>query len=246
MDRGANRPALLPARRHRALHRGSPLWRGKQALTLDRPYEGNGSDLAGTVKAGSAYVFMQHIYSLPSDCSSVIEIIGSVAEQPLVEFSQLGLDRSTAIRTLIGEPQAFAVYDDTPEAVPPVLHQVEFYPPPQYARGLELSYIRTNVYFDGQSTSLGPLPWISSATLLYGCKADIAIDQEKFGKAKALEGKFQEQLAADLRQEFHQRKPYTAMSMASRFTRHRMQRTNRGGGSHNFGPDGPPGIPGPN
>ncbi len=206
---------------------------GVTGLTLDRAYEGNTSDAAGKVYAGSAYVFMQNVYTLPADCSAVLSILGSSSDLPLTQFSKAGLDAAAGTRTLVADPESYAVYDDSAEATPPVLHQVELYPPPLYARGLTLSYIRGAVYFDGQSTNSGPLPWVSSTTLLYGCRADIAMEAEKFVKARGYEAKFQEQLLADLRVEFQQRRPKTAFGMASRFTRHRLV---RGAHARTWGP----------
>lgn len=198
------------------------------SLTLDRPYEGNGSDPAATVYAASSYVFMQNVYTLPADLDSVTTVLDPISEEPLQAFTKDGLDQSAGPRTLVGYPQSWAEYDDTAEASPPVLHQIELYPPPLQARGFPLEYLRNANAFDGTNTTLSPLPFVSSAVLLYGARADIQLHLENFTKAKGYEAQYEGELARLLRVEHQQRRTKTALKMASRFTRHRLQRTARG------------------
>lgn len=198
------------------------------SLTLDRPYEGNGSDPAGTVYAASPYVFMQNVYSLPSDCRSVVTVLDAITGLPLGSFTKDGLDRSVGPRTLVGYPQSWAEYDDSTELSPPVLHQIELYPPPLYARGFPLEYLRAALGFDGGNTSGNPLPFVSNSVLLHGVRADIQLHLKDFTAAKGYELMFQEELARLLRVEHQQRRVKTSLKMADRFTRHRLARAARG------------------
>ncbi len=216
-------------------------------LTLDRPYEGNGTDAPGTVYSASAYVLMQHIYSLPSDLRAMVSFLDPVTGYPLVERSKDYLDASAGPRTTVANPVYFAQYDDTSDASPPVSHQVEFYPPPLYARGYSLEYIKNGTFFDGVTTSNSPMPWVSQTVLLYGCRADIALylaGQQQTPAAAGpylaqhttYEAQYKEELAKLLRIEHQQRRPIVAIKMAPRFSRHRMARATRSL-NRNWGPD---------
>lgn len=198
------------------------------SLTLDRAYEGQGSDPAGTVYSASPYVFMQDVYTLPSDCDSVVTVLDPISGQPLAPFTKDGLDASVASRALIGYPQSWAQYDDSAEASPPVLHQIQLYPPPQYARGFPLEYLRLANAFTGSNTSSSPLPFLSNSVLLNGVRADIQVYLENFTGAKGYEAMFENELARLLRVEHTQRRVKTSVKMADRFTRHRLARSARG------------------
>jgi hypothetical protein len=197
-------------------------------LTLDRPYEARGTEAAGTVYAGSAYVFMTNLYSLPADCRSIVSVLNPITGLPLVPFTAEGMDAVAGPRTLVGDPRAWDANDDSPETSPPVLHQIEFYPPPLFARGFALEYLRAALGFDGGNTSGSPLPFIGSSVLLHGVRADIAIHEEKLAKAAGYEAKFAMELDRILKVEHQQRRTKTALTMAPRFTRHRLARAGRG------------------
>jgi hypothetical protein len=209
---------------------------GAAALTLDRPYEGPGTDSAGTVYAGAAYVLMQNVYALPSDVATITSVLDPISGLPLERLSKDELDASAGVRTLVQDPSIFAAYDDTGESNPPVLHQIEFYPPPLRSRGFPLEYIHAAAAFDGATTGASPLPFVSQTVLLYGCRADIAAHLKDYDGAKLYETKFQEELARMLRVEHQQRRKKPVLQMASRFTRHRMQRAGRGLAT-DWGPD---------
>jgi len=208
---------------------------GPTQLTLDRPYEGNGIDAAGTVYSGSAYVLMQHIYALPSDVRTIVSCLDPVTNQPLHIFTKDQLDASAGPRTLVEDPVYAALYDDTNESSQPVYHQIEFFPPPLHARGFPLEYVHGGTFFNGSNTSASPLPWVSDSVLLYGARAEIALHLEQFNKAKGYEMKFAEELARLLRLEHWQKRPKRALGMTARFTRHRTQRATRAL-SRNWGP----------
>lgn len=217
------------------------------SLTLDRAYEGNGTDAPGTVYSASAYVFMQHIYSLPSDLRAIVSILDPVTSWPLNPMSKDELDASAGPRTNVQNPVYYAQYDDTTDTAPPVIHQVEFYPPPLYARGYTLEYLKQMTFFDGQSTSNSPVPWVSATVILHGCRADIALylagqqqtpaaAQPYLAQHDRYEKNFEIELARLLRIEHTQRRQKRPMQMAARFTRHRLARATRAL-NRNWGPD---------
>jgi len=215
---------------------------GPTTLTLDRPYEGNGSDVAGVVYPASPYVMYTSVYTLPGDCRSVVTVLNPITGLPMTPFSKDGLDASVGQRTLVGYPQSYAVTDDTPETNPPVLHEIEFYPPPRDARGFETEYLKAAFGFDGGNTSGSPLPFLSATLLLAGVRADVATYQGAMPQAVKYEAAFERELARLLLLEHSQRRPKTALKMASRFSRHRLARAARGMVSNWRG--GQPGGPG--
>ena len=212
------------------------------SLTLDRPYEGReGTDPAGTVYAASPYVFMQNLYPLPADCRSLVTVLDPITGLPMQPFTKDGLDFSVGTRALVGYPKAYAPYDDSPEASPPVLHQIELYPPPVNARGFPLEYLRIANAFDGETTSVSPLPWVTSLVLLSGARADIALHLENFTKAEGYEAQFEKELARMLLVE-HTGRVKASVKIASRFSRHRLARATRGY-ERGWGPNPPTSQP---
>jgi hypothetical protein len=198
------------------------------SLTLDRAWEGIDYDAPGTAYTGAAYVLMQNVYPLPADCRSVIEAINPLTGYPLVEFSRDRADSSWGPRTFLDNPAAWALYDNTSETSPPVLHQIEFFPPPLYARGIPIEYLVIASPFTGDNTSDSPLPWVPDSVLLFGCRADIRAYLEDYAGAQMYEAKYESELARmALRDESERKKPQP-MRMASRFTRHRLARVVRG------------------
>jgi hypothetical protein len=198
------------------------------ALTLDRPYEGIDPDAPGTLYAAAAYVFFQDIYPLPGDCSSVIEILNPQTGFPLDQMSKFEMDACVGERTLVDTPEIFAVCDDSPETAPPVIHQVQFYPPPLFGRGFKIHYRRAALGFDGGDTSASPLPFLGSLVLIAGVRADIFKHLGKLQQGLAYEAEFKDALADLVRAEHQQRKKKPVMKMAPRFTRHRLARVERG------------------
>ena len=213
-------------------------WNSTTEIIIDRPYEGVGTEPTGTAYPASAYVIMQHIYPLPSDLGSIVECVSPTTQFPMAVFTKSEMDASAGCRTLVDDPDSYALCDDSSENAAPVLHQIEFYPPPRYARGIAIEYLRSANGFDGSNTGSGPLPFISNSVLLYGCRADgyayLAGKTDAPGDkstylqlAKMHEAKFGEELARLLRVEHQQRRKMTPVKLASRFTRHRMARASR-------------------
>jgi hypothetical protein len=206
------------------------------SLTLDRVYEGVDGDAVGTVHGTSPYVFMQNVYILPNDCATIISFLDPVTGWPMNRLTKDEMDLSAGTRTLIDDPTNYALYDDSTETSPPVLHQIEFYPPPRFAKGYPLEYRRSVLAFDGGNTQGYPLPFISSTVLLHGCRADIArylaaedpkLASVYLGQATQYEALFGVELARLLRVEHSQRRKKMPMKMADRFTRHRLERASR-------------------
>jgi hypothetical protein len=196
-------------------------------ITLDRPYEGRGNIPVGTVYAASPYVIMQDIYPLPTDCRSIVTVLGR-GGFPLQPFTKDGLDRSAGTRARVGYPEAWAEYDDSP-AAPVVVHQIQLSPAPLNQIGYSLEYLRNAQAFDGRTLTASPLPFVTPAVILAGVRADIAIFQEKPAtKVAAYQLQFDKELARMLLVEHTQRRVKAALKMADRFTRHRMIRVERG------------------
>lgn len=203
------------------------------SLTIDRAYEGHGEDEPGVVYAASAYVFMQNIYSLPSDLSSIERILDSLTNFPLFKFTAAEMDESAGTRAQVGYPETFCQVEDTTEVIGTApTRQVELYPPPEFARGLQLEYLRDAYLFNGLNLQQSPLPFVSDACIMYGVKADICADAGKVQQAEGFEAKFNVELARLLRVEFSQRRAKPTMRMAPRFVRHRLERAARG---YNYG-----------
>jgi hypothetical protein len=211
-------------------------------LALDRPYEGRGGAPVNTVVAASPYVIMQDVYPLPGDFRSIVTVL-SPRGLPLQPFTKDGLDRIAGSRARIGYPEAWAEYDDSPEASPPVVHQIQFSPAPLNAAGYTVEYLRAAQGFDGRCLTNTPLPFVTPTVILAGVRADIAIFQDKFQKALGYQAQFDKELARMLQVEHAQRRVKTAMQMAPRFTRHRILRVLRGYNAHGGMPNPPTNQP---
>ncbi len=205
------------------------------SLTLDRPYELPFEESPGTVKSGCGYTIFQHIYALPADCKFVEEIEDPLTGYPLQRMTKDDLDASAGPRNYVDDPGVYAEYDDTSEATPPVNHQLEFYPPPEYQRGYRIRYERTPNAFTGSNTSSSPLPFIEITALLSGVRADACAYLAGRGSASyaplvaLYEGKFERSLLRMVKQDLL-REPYQKLEVATRFVRHRLERVQRGFG----------------
>ncbi len=203
------------------------------SLTLDRPYEGYGEDAPGVQYASSGYVFMQNVYTLPADSKALERVLDSLTNFPLIKFTPAELDETAGSRAQVGYPQNWTEIEDTAEVIgTPTVHQVELFPPPRFARGMTIEYLRNAFTFDGQNLAQSPLPFISDSCITYGVKADLAADAGKISQAQTFEAKFNAELARMLRVEFTQRRTKPTMRMAPRFWRHRVERRARG---YNYG-----------
>jgi hypothetical protein len=221
-------------------------WMSPTFFALDRPYEGKGGDAFGTQYVGVPYVLMQSIYPMPYDCRSIVTVLDPRTQLPLRSFTKDGLDAAAGMRATLGYPASWAEYDDSPDPAPgmgvraPVLHQIEFFPPPLEARGFPLEYLKAANGFDGQTLTAAPLPFISPTVILAGVRADVALFQGELPKAAAYEKLFQNELQKLLLLEHSSRRVKVALKFASRFTRHRLARVNRGQSIHGWQQPGGP------
>ncbi|GEM_PF-2899540 len=227
-------------------------WLTSTSGTLDRPYEGNGIDPAGTSYPNRSYVFMQDVYALPADVGTIIEVINPVTGFTMPRMTDEELNRSSGTRTLVQDPVTWAPYDDTNENITAtVSHQIRFYPPPLNARGIVVKYGHVVNGFDGSNTNASPLPFISNSALLSGCRASIetylaskttgAEMAAHLNAAKVYLAEWNVEFNRLLLLEFSQRRKKTPMKMASRFTRHRVDRAAKG--MLNYWRGGTPGGP---
>jgi hypothetical protein len=201
------------------------------AITLDRPYEGRANDPPGVVYEQSPYVVMQHVYPLPEDCRAIERLYDATYQYPMEHMTAGELAESGGPVTHLGDPKIYAEVEDTPEVIgQTTLHQVQLSPAPRYARGHVLEYLRDPFLFNGLNLRQSPLPFVSTAALMYGVRADIALYQGKIQLASAYESKFKTELTALLQVEHSQRRTPATIRMAPRFTRHRMERAVRGYG----------------
>jgi hypothetical protein len=203
------------------------------SLTIDRAYEGDADQAAGTTLPGSAYILFQHIYALPSDCKYIESVENPITGYPLQFLAKEQFDISVGPRNYVDDPGVCTAYDDTSENSPPVSHQIEFFPPPLYERGYKVRYQRAANGWDGLNTGGSPLPFVEMSALLHGGKADIYAFLAANGNgsaavlAKYHEGKFAESLARMVKVDM-KRQPYPVAQMADRFVRHRLARVQRG------------------
>ena len=210
------------------------------SITLDRPYEGNGTDFGATY-SGQPYTMMRDIYTLPDDASVPVTIINPATGKPMGEFTKDGMDVSRGTRATTGDPWSFCIYDDTPETSPPVAHQVQLYPPPKYARGFDTEYLRNANIFTGENTKASPLPFVTDTVLLSGARADAWLHLENFQKAAGYQVAYQTELDRMLLAEHTRNRKTTSFHMETRFTRHRAARVDR-----QYGRMWGPGQGGPN
>lgn len=200
------------------------------SVTLDRPYEGKANDAPGVAYPGSAYVIMQHTYPLPADCRAIERLFDSTYQYPMQEMTPGELAETNGPVTHLGDPQIYAMVEDTPEIIngPPPVHQVQLSPAPRYARGHTLEYLRDPYRFTGINLTQCPLPFVSTSVLMSGVRADIALYQGKLPTAAMYESQFKLELSRLLQVEHSQRRAPGTIHMASRFVRHRWARVVRG------------------
>ena len=203
-------------------------WTDATDIALDRPYEGNGIDGPGTLYPASSYVFMQNVYALPGDVRSIVSVLDPVTGFPLVGMTKSEMDASAGPRTMVNSPKSWAPIEDSNEASPPVVKQIEFFPPPLNARGFPIEYVHYAAPFSPANTAASPLPFVSATVLLAGCRADIATHLENPARSVKYETEFTRELNRLLLVEFAQRRVKAPMQMAARFTRHRLARASRG------------------
>lgn len=180
---------------------------------LDRPYE-------GVSNAAAEYAIYQSIYPLPPDCRIIESMTGPLGEVDQLSPPQLSVTAPS--RNTFGTPQIRVPYMD--DASSPPRMQVELYPIPDAAVGLELTYI-AEVSAPG-STGLSLLPWVRPAALIEGVMADVKRHLGDFSSTDRHEMRFKE-LVSEMMLNEAMRNGATRMQVADRFMAHRVKRWSR-------------------
>lgn len=201
------------------------------SITIDRGFEGNGTDASGTAYTGRQFVVYQDIYALPSGCKALVSVTDPITNLPMPVMSLAAFNSSCGPRNLVGNPGVVGICDDSSESSPPVLQRIQFYPPPQYARGFAVEYTREGNQFTGSNTTVSPLPFVSDAAILAGARSDIQKELKNYVGAQVYQRDFEQEVGRLLLVEHAQRRAPSRIKMASRFTRHREWRVPRGGRS---------------
>ena len=208
---------------------GRRFWAGGEAVytftqtsatggTLDRPWE-------GATNATAGYSIFQARYQLGL----------AVKNLSAVQNPQLGADlkRLTSgemarmqLAYQTGQPMYWAPAADTDETTPPVYHQIDLYPVPNSSVGLPFQYVLSPYGFDGSNTSSSPLPWVSTNAIVAHARARCLRSLGKFAEAQAELMSYRAGLQQMILMET-QRRPPDRIQMASRFTRHRQDRSTR-------------------
>lgn len=134
--------------------------------TLDRNYEDESNATAG-------YWLFQDEYALPAATKTVLSVVSPWTGLPLEELTKGQVLAPVFRPGYPGTPEAYALAADSNENAPPVLHTLQFYPPPLVARGYPLRYQKATAGFGGTNTASAPLPFVTDNVLLCGCRADI-------------------------------------------------------------------------
>jgi len=175
--------------------------------TLDRPYEGETATELG-------YRLYQNIYPKPSGAKYIRQILNPLGRQ-LARWDRAQIDLTDGARLVTSpEPSAWAMLD---------LNFVEVWPVPEQSIGLTVFYEQEPQMFTGLNTEDSPVAWIPGELVLMKAKAKLLRFLGDYPGAAA------EELAADrmlssVSAVETQREAPVALRMASRFTRHRLQR----------------------
>lgn len=201
---------------------------GPETLALDRPYEGNSFIDGG-------YTLLQSIYKLPGDCRTLRVIKSPVTGVALDEWTETEFAALVGFPTLQG---VAAMYRPAPDLVDAATgyvtaQRIQLYPLPTEARGYPIAYEQAAAGFDGVNTSAAPLPFVSDAALLAGCKADLELAKEQpdLARAASFEQQFEAHFTGMVRIDSKQR-AHAPARMNPIYTKHRTERILRGfGGS---------------
>jgi hypothetical protein len=184
--------------------------------TLDRLYEGGSS-------ATATFAIFQDTYVLPANVKTLLSVVSPITGRPLEDLTERQEIERPLVPFCPGEPQGWAMAEDTNELNPPVLHTVRLTPAPNEARGYPMRYQKATAGFDGTTTAAGMLPWVTDQVLLNGCKADIKAELKYLESAEMYEAKFTAGLAAMVRQDIA-RRGQAAAKMGATWTRYRQRR----------------------
>lgn len=160
------------------------------------------------------------IFPLPADCKILLEVNNATNNFPMRPYTQAELDLVYPGRLDVEgigvAPKTFiySMAEDT-TATPP-LHQVELYPIPGSVLSHPIRYTSIPATFDPQQTTLSPLPWIPSHTIIRGVRADICAEKKDYPGMEAFENLFTSGINEILRLEVH-RQPNSRVSELQRY-----------------------------
>jgi hypothetical protein len=198
------------------------------SLTLDRPYE-------GVTSPGVGYWLGQMLYQLPDNCRNLKQIRSPWTGLEIPAMDELDFGRLEGSPLVDGPVQRYVPRPDGVNAQTgnPV-QQIMLWPLPSWAKGYPITYEATGEGFDGDSTTDGPLPFVSDAALLAGCKASLCLEiPGKLNQAAGFEAEYQMHLNGMLHVETS-KKPYPRVRMDAQYTRQNIQRVIRGLGDNTF------------
>ena len=200
------------------------------SLELDRPFEGP--------SGGPAYWIAQAVYNLPDNCRKLRSVFSPYDGSPLDPIDEdLFGELEGSFLPINGNGQGtqstnYVLWTDglngqTGETVQRVL----LYPVPVLAQGYPIKYDVTADGFDGESTTDGPLPFVSPGALIAGCKADLEMEKPNGSLQKSQ--KFEADFARWLLMAVHVengKRPKGRMRLEDSYTKHRAERYLRSGG----------------
>jgi hypothetical protein len=184
--------------------------------TLDRNFEGE-------TAAGIAFEIFQTVYQLPARVKHIALMRNPRTNHPMQLMTEENLDQASAARLTIGEPYFYSPATDTTDAATPIYHQVEIYPAPETAVGLNYTYVRLPIEFSGTNTSVEILPWVDSRAVIAGAKALMLAHMKQYQEAGA-EGVIASRSIDRMSQVETATVGPSRLRMAPRYTRHRRTR----------------------
>ena len=184
-------------------------------LTLDRAYSGATGTQLG-------YRVFQHIYDLPGFVKYLTDLRAPLG-RGIGKKTQDFLNDYYPGRPGHGAPTIWAEAPDSDELAPEIVHRVELYPIPEQAERLPYTFQKAAFAFDGESTSVSPMPWVRTNAIVFRARALIYVDEKDSASADRYEAMANRELDSMHLVE-SQRRGSHQIEMAARFTEHRMRR----------------------
>ena len=195
--------------------------------TLDRVFEGETATL-------QTYQINQNVFQVRVDARILNGVTFQYGGRQLVKKSLGELNEIVPGRTAYGEPLYWAPYMDA-YTNPPV-PQVELYPIPDKVWTFVVQFTADAAAANAATPSATVLPWLRPAALIAGVSADIYTHTEKYNASDRQEKRFQTLVAQMVGTEAAARPP-AQVRLASRYTRHRLERWLDGSGASSFDTD---------
>lgn len=194
------------------------------SLTLDRPFEG------ASITAGG-YTLLQSVYPLPANCRTLSVITSPTTGLELTPMTELEFAQLVGFGDIRGVATRYIPQPDLvdPSTGSVLAQQIKLYPLPTQALGYPIVYEQSAPAFDGVNTNAGPLPFVSDAALLDGCRASLLMQAKDYAGAQVFEAAFHAHFTGMIHVENTKREP-RAPRLDPAYTRHRIQRVLRGFG----------------